>query len=51
MQQLDKYTSVTIEELLGNCVFCLGLPEAIQNDLRIAEIELREFLETALEDD
>jgi hypothetical protein len=29
MQRRGKHTSITIEELLGNGVFCWGRPEAI----------------------
>jgi hypothetical protein len=32
----DKYTSITIQELLGNCVFCWGRPE----DVKPAKIEI-----------
>jgi hypothetical protein len=43
---------MTIEQLLGNCVFCWVHPEAIYNeDPRPAESELREPLEAAVEDD
>jgi hypothetical protein len=44
-------TSKTIKELLGNCVFCWGRLEAIKKDLRPAETELKESLDTAVEDD
>jgi hypothetical protein len=47
MQLRGKHTSVTVEELLGNGVHCWGRPE----DPSPAEIELKESLETAVEDD
>jgi hypothetical protein len=52
MQRRGKHTSITIEVLLGNGVFCLGRPDAIYNeDPRSAEIKLMECLETAVEND
>jgi hypothetical protein len=47
MQLRGKHISITIEELLGNSVFCLIRLECP----RPAEKELREFLEMAVEDD
>jgi hypothetical protein len=47
MQRRGKYTSITIEELLGNGVNCWGRPE----DPRQAETELMQSLEAAVEDD
>jgi hypothetical protein len=51
MQRLDKHTSITIEELLVNCVFCGSVPRLYNEDLRQLREELRESLETAVEDD
>jgi hypothetical protein len=51
MQLRDKDTSVTIEELSGNGVFCWGRPEAIVRGSQAAEIELRETLEMTVEKD
>jgi hypothetical protein len=51
MQRPDKHTSITIEKLLGNGVFCWDRPEAIYRGPQAAEIKLRESLETAVEDD
>jgi hypothetical protein len=39
MQRRGKDTSITIEELLGNCVFYWGRPEAIQRGSQAAERE------------
>jgi hypothetical protein len=40
MQRLGKYTSVTIEELLGNGVFCGSAPTLYNEDYRLARIRI-----------
>jgi hypothetical protein len=51
MQWRGKYASVTIEELLGNGVFVGSAPRLYNEDPRPAEIELRETVDKAAEDD
>jgi hypothetical protein len=51
MQWRGKHTSITIQELLANSVFCWGCTEAIQQRSQATwETELRESLEMAVED-
>jgi hypothetical protein len=45
MPRQGKHTSITIEQLLRKCVFCLVRPEAILGE------ELKECLDTAVEGD
>jgi hypothetical protein len=49
MQRRGKHTSTTIEELLGNGVFCSI--RLYNEGPRPAELELSKSLETAVEDD
>jgi hypothetical protein len=51
MQRRGKHTSITVQELIGHGVFCWAGPEAIWRGSQAAGIELRESLETAVEDD
>jgi hypothetical protein len=51
MQRRSKHASITKEELLGNGVFCWGRPRLYNEDLSQLRGELRESLETSLEDD
>jgi hypothetical protein len=51
MQQRGKQTSITIEEFLGNSVFCWSRPEAVQRGSQASREELRGSLEVAVEDD
>jgi hypothetical protein len=34
MQRRGKHTSITAEELLEDCIFCWGRPEALQRGLQ-----------------
>jgi hypothetical protein len=49
VQRRAKHTSVTIEELLENGVFCGSAPKLCNEDLRQLELELRESLEMVVE--
>jgi hypothetical protein len=51
MQWRGKHTAITIEELLGNGVFCESAPSLYNEDLRQLRRELCEVLELAVEDD
>jgi hypothetical protein len=51
VQRGGKHTSVTIEELLGNGVFRGADRRLYNEDLRQLRGELRESLETPVEDD
>jgi hypothetical protein len=51
MQRRGKRACITIEEMLGNGVFCWGRPTLYNEDLRQLESELRESLEMPVEDD
>jgi hypothetical protein len=51
MRRQGKHASITIEELLGKGVFYVSVPRIYKEDLRQLREELRESLETVVEND